>query len=76
MNRTSAQRADSVGMPQRWVLQHFGLIALRHQHPPLRTHLKKGSMWGSTSAERNENSIKLNRDWYFCSTHENLGRGH
>ena len=71
MNRTSAQRADSVGMPQRWVLRHFGLIALRHQHHPLRTHSKKRSMWGSTSAERNENFIKWNRDWFCCFIHKN-----
>ena len=72
MNRTSAQRADSVGTPQRWVLRHFGLIALRHQHHPLRTHSKKRSMWGSTSAERNENFIKWNRDWCFCSTRRSI----
>ena len=71
MNRTSAQQADSVGMPQRWVLRHFALTALRHQHRPLRTHSKKGSMWGSTSAERNENFIKWSRDWFCCFIHKN-----
>ena len=75
MNRTSARRVDSVGMPRRWVLQHFGLIALHHQHHPLRTHSKKGSMWDSTSAERNGSSIKWNKDWCFCSTPEGIKRG-
>ena len=28
-------------------------------------------MWGSTSAERNENFIKLNRDWFCCFIHKN-----
>ena len=27
-------------------------------------------MWGSTSAERSENFIKLNRDWFCCSIHK------
>ena len=70
MNRRSAQRADSVGMPQRLVLRHYGLTALRHQHHPLRTHSKKGSRRGSTSAERNENFIKLNKDWFCCFIHK------
>ena len=73
MNRTSAQQADSVGMPQRWVLRHFGLKALRHQRRPLRTHSKKASMWDSTSAERNENFIKLNRDWCSYFIHKEIG---
>ena len=74
MNRTSAQRADSDGMPQQWVLQLFGLTALLPLHLPLRTHWKKGSIWGSTSAERNENFIRLNRGSSCYSTHKKQRR--
>ena len=28
-------------------------------------------MWGSTSAERNENFIKWSRDWFCCFIHKN-----
>ena len=36
--------------------------------PPSRMHSKKGSMWGSISAVKSGNFIKLNRDWCSCST--------
>ena len=49
----------------------FGLTALRHQPRPLRTHSKKGSMLGSTSAGRNENFIKWSRGWFCCFIHKN-----
>ena len=29
-------------------------------------------MWDSTSAERNENFIKWNRDWFCCFIHEGV----
>ena len=57
--------ATAVGIAALW------LTALRHQHRPLRTPSKKGSMWDSTSAERNENFIKWSRDWFCCFIHKN-----
>ena len=76
MNRTSVRQTGSVGMPRRWELLRFGSTALHHQHPPLRTHSKRGSMWGSTSAEKNVSSIKWNRDWCFCSTPKEINGGY
>ena len=60
----------------RWHATAVGIAALwidsaRHQHRPLRTHSKKGSMLGSTSAERNENFIKWSRGWFCCFIRKN-----
>ena len=33
-------------------------------------------MWASISAERNESSIKWNKDWCFCSTPRKINWSH